>query len=321
MKMRFRLAAWICILAMALSVLSVPVYASAAEASGEDKVAEQSADQSSDQKESEAAAEESTTTAAEETTTTAAEETTTAAVVKKGNCDAYIGLGKNWMVLATAKKYTKVYKKKKTSSKVLGHFSKNNCIEVATKKMKKGTKYTWLPVYLKNHKIGYIQKKKVSLGKLNIKNFGLNTKGKANAKNRTRVKICKYGLPYIGVRFRLGGTSLTQGIDCSNFVKKAMHNAGVSCHGLAVDLSTQGKKISRNQLKPGDTLYYYNNPHDLRIGHSAIYVGGYNMAPGKGYIINASGHQGSIYPSGGLRFSRIDYRKPTAVRFRNFVGN
>lgn len=233
--------------------------------------------------------------------------------VKKGNCDKIIGLSKDYWVLATAKKTVKVYKKQSIKSSVLGKFTKNNCIVVNTKGMKKGKNYSWLRVYLKNKKTGYIRLSQVSLGKLNIKNFGLTTNSK---KNRQRIKICSYGLPYMGTKFVLGGSSLTNGIDCSTFARKAMRNAGVmvSNHALAVNLASSGKKIKRSQLKPGDMVFYYNSYKDRRIGHCAIYIG-------NGYIINASGHQGHNYPSGGIRISRIDYRKPTAVRFRNLVGN
>lgn len=239
---------------------------------------------------------------------------------KKGNCDDFIGLkSSKWLVLATGKKYIHVYKKRSETSKELGHFKKNNCIVVATELMKKGKDYSWIPVRLTGGRIGYVPYKKVSLGKLDIKTFGLNVS--EDARNRTRIKICKFGLPYLGTKFKLGGASLTAGIDCSTFLKKAMHNAGVSCYGLAVDLSWQGTSITRDQLKPGDTLYYPHDSKDLSIGHCAIYLGGDGCEPGEGYIINASGHQGSTYPAGGIRISRIDYRKPTAVRFRNFVGN
>ncbi len=314
MKKTIRLTTWICILVMLFSALSAPMYASAAEevketaaATAEEATPADDAASDSAQKTGETA----------KKTTKKTTKKKKKKKKKKGNCDKYIGLGKEWMVLATAKRYVTVYKSTTRRSKVLGHFTYNNCIQVATKKMKKGRKYNWLPVYLRNHKIGYIPKKYVSLGKLNIENFGLEPKGK----NKKRIKICQYGLPYIGVPFKLGYNSMETAIDCSNFVKRALHSANVKATGFAVDLSNQGKKIKRSQLKPGDTLYYYNNPHDHRIGHSAIYVGGDGMKPGEGYIINASGHQGHVYPTGGLRFSRIDYRKPTAVRFRNFVGN
>ena len=97
--------------------------------------------------------------------------------------------------------------------------------------MKKGKNYSWLRVYLKNNKPGYIRLSQVSLGKLNIKNFGITSNSK---KNRQRIKICRYGLPYMGTKFVLGGSSLKYGIDCSTFARKAMRNAGVkvSSHAL-----------------------------------------------------------------------------------------
>lgn len=237
----------------------------------------------------------------------------TATKKKKGNCDQIIGLSDNNWVLATAKSKVRVYKKQSTSSTVLGSFTKNNCIVVNTKGMKKGKNYKWLRVYLKNNTTGYLPLYKVSLGKLNVKNFGLSTDSK---KNRQRIKICRYGLPYLGTKFVLGGSSLKYGIDCSTFARKALRNAGimVSNSALAVTLSNSGKKIKRSQLKPGDMVFYYTSYKNMHIGHCAIYIG-------NGYIINASGHQGKTYPSGGIRISRIDYRKPTAVKFRNLVGN
>lgn len=263
------------------------------------------------------AAETGQETATTEAANTAGQETATEAqkktVVKKGNCDAYIGLSKNYWVLATAKKRVGVYQKPSAKSKILGRFTKNNCVVVNTTGMKKGKNYAWIKVYLQNKKTGYVRLGQVSLGKLNVKNFGLKTSSK---KNKQRIKICRYGLPYMGTRFVLGGSSLKYGIDCSTFARKALRSAGVkvSSYALAVNLSNSGKKIKRSQLKPGDMVFYYNSSKDRRIGHCAIYIG-------KGYIINASGHQGHTYPSGGIRISRIDYRTPTAVKFRNLVGN
>ena len=250
--------------------------------------------------------------------TTAAQETTAAVKKKKkkGNCDKYIGLNeKKYWVMATARRKIFVYRKKSVNSKQIGKFTKNNCIRVNTSLMVKGKKYIWLPVYMPNNVTGYVQLTDVKLGVLDVKTFGLEGDLKTK-QNKQRIKICRFGLPYIGTKFILGGASLTRGIDCSTFARKAMRNAGVmvSNSALAVDLSNTGKKITREQLKAGDMLFYYNSSKDRRIGHCAIYIGG-------GYLINASGHQGKIYPSGGIRISKIDYRKPTAVKFRNLVGN
>ena len=238
------------------------------------------------------------------------EQTEPAEEEKVGNCDAFIGLSSKWWVLATANRYVKVYSEQSLKSTSMGSFSKNNCIVVNTKLMKRGVDYTWIPVKMTSGRTGYIPLKYLTLDVLDVKTFGLDT---SVAKNRQRIKICQYGLPYIGTRFVLGGGSLTGGIDCSTFARRAMRNAGVmvSSYALAVDLSNSGTGIKRNQLKPGDMLFY---GHGSSIGHCAIYVG-------SGFLINASGHQGSTYPSGGIRFSKIDYRRPTACKFRNLVGN
>ena len=250
----------------------------------------------------------------------AAEEETTKAAKKKkkkaGNLDKYFGLDKRYWIIATAKKKTYVYKKGGNNrGKAIGKFTKNNCIVCNFTHATKGKNYKWIRVYMpnKSNKKGYILLKNVKLNIIDTKTFGLSTK---SAKNRKRIKICQYGLPYMGTRFKMGGNSLTQGIDCSTFARRAFRNAGVMVpsDATAWRLSNCGKAIKRSQLKAGDMLFYPHNSHDRSIGHCAIYIG-------NGYIINASGHQGSKYPSGGIRISRIDYRSPSAVKFRNIVGN
>ena len=257
---------------------------------------------------------------AEEDDSAEEEETTKAAkkkkktVKKKGNLDRYIGLDEKYMVLATAKRYVRVYRKMDKSSRVVGAFRKNNCIIMNTESLKEGRQYKWIKVYSKGKSgIGYIPLSWVSLRIIDTETFGLDT---SSEKNRQRIKICQYGLPYVGTRFKMGGKSLTQGIDCSTFARQAFRNAGVmvSSSATAWRLSNYGKAISRSELKPGDMLFYPHNAHNLGIGHCAIYIG-------RGFLINSSGHQGSIYPRGGIRFSRIDYRYPSACKFRNIVGN
>ena len=105
------------------------------------------------------------------------------------------------------------------------------------------------------------------------------------------------------------------GTDCSIFARTAMRACGVkvSNRALARDLARCGKNIRRSQLKPGDMIFYYNSHKDHTIGHCVIYIG-------NGFIINEAGNQGTKYPSGGMRISKIDYREPTAVVFRNLVG-
>ena len=256
------------------------------------------------------------TVAAEESTEgkESEEESTTAAKKKKvGNLDQYFGLDSKYWVLATAKKKVYVYKQAKKAGKTIGKFTKNNCMVCNFQYAKAGKNYKWIRVKMPNRKKSYIPLKSVKLDIIDTETFGLSTKSK---KNRQRIKICQYGLPYMGTRFKLGGSSLTKGIDCSTFARRAFRNAGVMVpsDATAYRLSNCGKAITRAQLKPGDMVFYPHNSRDRSIGHCAIYIG-------KGYIINASGHQGSKYPSGGIRISKIDYRSPSACKFRNIVGN
>lgn len=225
----------------------------------------------------------------------------------------YLKLPKTTWLLATAKSYTRVFRSRSTSSRVLGSFTKNNCIVVDRSKVKKNIRYRWIPVKMPGGRTGYVKFTQIRLGWLNTKNFGLNL---SIAKNRTRAKICRYPLKYLGTKFLLGGSSFTNGIDCSTMIRRTLRRYGVyvPSNATARVLSGCGKKIRRSQLKPGDLLFYYQSYTERYIAHSAIYIG-------RGYIVSASGHQGHYYPSGGIRISRIDYRYPTAVRFRNVVGN
>lgn len=216
-----------------------------------------------------------------------------------------------WFIL-TAKSYTRVFSKRSKKSKVLGSFTKNNCIVLNRDKMKKNVRYSWLPVKMPGGKTGYVRFQQVKISWIDTKTFGLNL---SVSKNRTRANVCRYPLKYLGTRFVLGGRSFTSGIDCSTMIRTILRHYGVyvPSNATARVLSGRGKAIRRSQLKPGDLLFYYQSSSERYIAHSAIYIG-------RGFIVNASGHQGHYYPSGGIRLSRIDYRYPTAVRFRNVIG-
>jgi cell wall-associated NlpC family hydrolase len=77
----------------------------------------------------------------------------------------------------------------------------------------------------------------------------------------------------LGVRYRWGGSSPEKGFDCSGLVRYAFDDID------SVDLSrtsnamarTDGKKVARNALKPGDLLFF--NIRGGRVNHVAIYLG------------------------------------------------
>lgn len=87
-------------------------------------------------------------------------------------------------------------------------------------------------------------------------------------------QVVEYALQFVGNPYKYGGTSLTNGIDCSGFVMKVYENFGVSLpHSSAADRK-QGYAVDGiENAQAGDIICY--------SGHVGIYVG-------DGQIVHAS---------------------------------
>ena len=75
-----------------------------------------------------------------------------------------------------------------------------------------------------------------------------------------------------------GGTSLTQGADCSGFVMAVYANFGVSLPRTTGGQAQSGYPVAMNDIMPGDIISYGYNGY---VSHSALYVG-------NGMIVHAS---------------------------------
>lgn len=108
------------------------------------------------------------------------------------------------------------------------------------------------------------------------------------------VAVAEYALQFVGNPYVYGGTSLTEGADCSGFVMSVYANFGVSLpHSSAAD-RTQGYAVDGlENAKPGDLICY--------SGHVALYIG-------DGQIVHASNEKT------GIKISNADYRKILAIR-------
>jgi len=247
--------------------------------------------------------------AGENAATTETPDTTETTITPIGNCDKFIGLDKNTLVLAKAKKLVRVYKSAAKDSKVLGRFSKNNCIVVDTSKMKRGVNYEFLKVKLKGKHRAYVLTDNVKLIKLDTKTFGLDQTIK---QNRMRAAACRKGLPYLGINYNHSGSTMKTGMSCNKFVWQCLRSSGLKMSKKSrslTGLAKVGKGIKRNQLKPGDIVLYRPSSRSHIPSHAALYIG-------KGLIINSSGAQGNKYPAGGFRISHLDYRTPAPFIFR-----
>ena len=228
---------------------------------------------------------------------------------KTKNLDKFIGLDKSVYVLANAKKKVYVFKSPSKKAKRLGSFTKNNCIVVDTADMRKGARYKWLKVKLKGSARGYILASDVSLLTLDTKTFGVNA---STAKGKMRIKICKKGLPYLGAKWVRNGSSMSKGIVCFQYAWQCLAASGLSIDKSCMSvkgLATVGKEISRKRLQPGDIVVYRKSTRTKKPSHIAIYIG-------NGLIINSSGAQGTNYPAGGIRISKLGYRSPGPFMFR-----
>lgn len=95
-----------------------------------------------------------------------------------------------------------------------------------------------------------------------------------------------------------GGTSLTNGTDCSGFTQSVFAYFGISLPRTAAAQASGGVRISENAMKPGDLVFYSNGS---RISHVAIYYG-------DGKIIHASNRRD------GIKISKYNYQRPAFIK-------
>lgn len=85
-------------------------------------------------------------------------------------------------------------------------------------------------------------------------------------------ELVRYGLDYLGVRYRRGGTSRETGLDCSGLVQNVFRKAlGLSLPRTARDMSRLGTQIGKQDLQPGDLVFF--NTMRRQFSHVGIYVG------------------------------------------------
>ncbi len=78
-------------------------------------------------------------------------------------------------------------------------------------------------------------------------------------------QIVDYAVQFVGNPYVWGGTSLTNGCDCSGFVQSVFAHFGINLSRTTYTQQYEGKEVSYADIQPGDVIYY--------SGHTAIYVG------------------------------------------------
>lgn len=111
-----------------------------------------------------------------------------------------------------------------------------------------------------------------------------------------RQELVNFALQFEGNPYVYGGTSLTNGADCSGFVMSVFANFGYSLPRVAADQCAASTKKDVSQIEPGDLVFYGHG----YVDHVALYIG-------DGKIIHASGS------ATGIKISNYDYEQPAAI--------
>ena len=85
-----------------------------------------------------------------------------------------------------------------------------------------------------------------------------------------RSSVVEFASQFIGNPYVWGGTSLTEGADCSGFVQSVYKEYGVDLPRVAADQAQYGTKIAVEDAQPGDLIFY---ARDGYVYHVVIYAG------------------------------------------------
>ncbi len=106
-------------------------------------------------------------------------------------------------------------------------------------------------------------------------------------------EIASYACRFVGNPYVYGGTSLTDGCDCSGFTYSVYKACGYSIPRAGTAQRSAGRGVSYSEAQPGDIICY--------PGHVALYIG-------NGQIVHAS------TPSTGIKYGSATYKEILTIR-------
>jgi cell wall-associated NlpC family hydrolase len=183
-------------------------------------------------------------------------------------------------------KSLRVRSKASTSSKIIKLISKGDTYVVT------GEQEDWVKVSVNGNTIGYVASDYVELTKKYEEAVAI--KKENSTIQSLRDQIVSFAVKFEGNPYRYGGTSLTNGADCSGFTQSIFKKYGITIPRTSKAQSTGGKKVALNKIKPGDLIFYRRNGS---INHVALYIG-------NGKVITAKSS------SEGIQIKNYNYRTP-----------
>lgn len=145
---------------------------------------------------------------------------------------------------------------------------------------------------------GYISKEYVTIAKKLERAVTMKELKYGQGISDVRISMVNYAKQFLGNRYVWGGTSLTNGTDCSGFTMGIYRKFGITLPRVSRSQAQVGTKVSVGDLRPGDLVFYGKGSY---INHVAMYIGG-------GQVIHASS------PKTGIKISNVGYRTPITCR-------
>ena len=110
----------------------------------------------------------------------------------------------------------------------------------------------------------------------------------------------------IGLSYRFGGNSPTQGLDCSGFMQYIFKRSmGITLPRTSAEMATVGQQVDRANLKPGDMVFFGGGG---RVSHVGMYIGNdrFIHAPRTGRDIEITSMSGNYWKSRYITARRVD---------------
>ncbi len=119
-----------------------------------------------------------------------------------------------------------------------------------------------------------------------------------------RSRMVNYALQFLGNPYVWGGTSLTNGADCSGFTLSVYKKFGMNLPHYSGSQAQMGTAVKSSNMRPGDLIFYGNSSG--KINHVAMYIG-------NGQVVHAASRRS------GIKISTWNYRTP--LKIRDIIGN
>lgn len=190
------------------------------------------------------------------------------------------------------KEYMKSYISKRVSKKVLSEVDKESMYENLDQ---------WVMLSIDNEKV-FVSKDFVTLQyKLNraveIKTEKSSSSSSTSSSSSSKASsLVSYAMQFLGNPYVWGGTSLTNGADCSGFVMSIYAHFGYSLPRTSSAQASATRTVSAGSVQVGDLFFYGSGG----VSHVGMYIG-------NGQIIHASNARD------GIKISSAYYRQPIKI--------